>query len=125
MRISDWSSDVCSSDLPDFVGILQQQAVGLQCRQALSRAGEILVEDQPVMRTEDTLVHHAMTHQLVDQLAPDQVILIQLQATHQRQAAGVQRRVIADQVTRILAVAVANAADGTDTSSEEPTSEIQ
>ena len=80
----------------------------------LPLAQEILVEQQPVPGTEGGLVHHAVAHQLADQLAPDQVVLVQLQAARHRQAAGVQCGVVADQVARVLAVTIADAADRAD-----------
>src|SRR3546814_8387689 len=43
MRISDWSSDVCSSDLEDVRFWLEMQAL----RSALPRPGELLVETFP------------------------------------------------------------------------------
>src|SRR3546814_7087268 len=43
MRISDWSSDVCSSDLPERLdGVLQRRLVALQ---RLLLAGVVLVDD--------------------------------------------------------------------------------
>src|SRR3546814_775550 len=38
MRISDWSSDVCSSDLPDFLAVADQQ-VAKEAQKALTKQG--------------------------------------------------------------------------------------
>src|SRR3546814_3046660 len=46
MRISDWSSDVCSSDLTSFVGSLDAPAPDIQQRLALAIVGRSPVARQ-------------------------------------------------------------------------------
>src|SRR3546814_1565518 len=63
MRISDWSSDVCSSDLNDYLGLSQQFAVVNALQDVAAREG--------VGSTASHLVcgHHAVHDELERELA--------------------------------------------------------
>src|SRR3546814_12623649 len=45
MRISDWSSDVCSSDLPTLSAIRQGSVVGLANKETLVCAGSLMTAE--------------------------------------------------------------------------------
>src|SRR3546814_10902887 len=51
MRISDWSSDVCSSDLDDAIGETRRRAVHIDgVGELASRIGQIVADLEPTHR---------------------------------------------------------------------------
>lgn len=76
--------------------------------------GEIRIEDEAVPRAKCVFVDFAIAHQGANQVAAHQIIGVQKQAPYDRHAARVERGIVARQVARILAVAVADPADRAD-----------
>src|SRR3546814_4256760 len=64
MRISDWSSDVCSSDLVEAGYVVRNQADGRTYSLHLTKRGEVLVERiRRVERETDQLFFGSCTQQ--------------------------------------------------------------
>src|SRR3546814_6152956 len=92
MRISDWSSDVCSSDLRDARERLVRRAFGEQRHQRLAlRAGDAaLVDDQDALRPAD----RGEQGILIDRAEPAQVDHQRLHAIVRQDFLGLPRKII-------------------------------
>src|SRR3546814_17786227 len=103
MRISDWSSDVCSYDLPHYVAAMPYPGASLALLEATNRlAGlNLPVGDLPARaattqtRLDELIVqnpeHLAMLHQLEEQ-ADDHATTVELSATSGDQIAAEPER---------------------------------
>src|SRR5690606_22085248 len=103
----------------DAFGLDPDQPVLDQRVQALQGVGEIRGEVDPVAALERGHRDLALAHELLDQLRPQDIVLVQLHAAEHRQPALVQGDLPGRQVARVLAEAVADVADGADPQADE------
>src|SRR3546814_2364567 len=115
MRISDWSSDVCSSDLPDVLQLLPGNG----------SIGAALVgapETAAVIFTGSTEVARLIQKQLAGRLSVDNKPIPLIAETGGQNAMIVDSSALAEQV---VADVIASAFDSAGQRSEEHTSELQ
>ena len=78
------------------VRIYRDQTIARKFAQAHQFSTEVRGEIQPVALFECGDVERAVTHQLLDRIGANQIVFVEREATHDRQAAGIQCRVVAD-----------------------------
>src|SRR3546814_1598452 len=117
MRISDWSSDVCSSDLP----IKATTAEALKALHALGVMVAMVTGDN--RRTAEAIARQLGIDEVVAEVLPDGKV----EALHRLREGGRKVAFVGDGINDAPALAEADVgiAIGTGTRSEEHTSELQ
>src|SRR3546814_4886627 len=67
MRISDWSSDVCSSDLDGVLGLPPRRRDAVACAVEMIHVYSLVHDDLPAMDDDDLRRGRATTHRAYDE----------------------------------------------------------